>query len=333
MERPSQNGRSCVKALAALLALALTTSALAQPKVYKIGIITAAGNPPPGAPSNGGPMPIKDLLAAKGYKEGVNVLYEFRAGNRDQAKIDAYARELVAWQPDLIIGQMTNANIAVAKATSTIPVVFWSTDPVESGYVKSFSKPGTNFTGFSYEPDIQLLQLRVLKLVKPDIKKVAHLYNHTYAPAPSTLRELKAAGAMMGIEILVYETLTREEITPAFAKMKADGIEGVTIGPHELFNTNGPLLGGLAQQYKLPMIGCCQVSIARGGALASYSPPNGWPVMADRIDEILKGGAKPQDLPVVRWVKSPLTLNLKGAAAIGVTVPESLIDEAQTVIR
>jgi len=307
-------------------------------RTFRIGIITFAGTPvPAGAASSpaGPPMPIKDLLADRGYREGQNVVYLYRAAGRDEALADRYAKELVDWGADLVISQMTNSDIAMKKATegTRIPVVFWSTDPIAAGVVKSWAKSGTNFTGFAYEPTWALQQLRVLKLVVPTLTKVGHLYNHTYAPAANVLRDLRAEAKLLGIEILVRETLRAEEFEPAIAGMKADGAEGILVGPHELFNTNGDTLGGLSLKYRLPMVGCCQVSIARGGALASYSPPNGWPAMADRIDLILKGKAKPEDLPILRSFASPLTLNLKTAAALGLTVPESLVQEAQQIIR
>lgn len=322
-----------------LLATALSlATAQAAERVYKIGIITYAGDPSsagPGQPSGGERVPIKDLLAAHGYIEGKNIEYRYRAGGRDMQRTEQFARELVEWKPDLIIGQMTNADIAVKKATAgtNIPVVIWSTDPLEAGLIKGYARSGTNFTGFAYEPWIQMLQLRILKTVKPETKLVAHLYNHTYAPAPSTLRGLEEAGKLMGIRIKVYEVLEKENFEKAFQQMQADGADGLTFGPHELFNTNGATLGALAIKYKLPSVACCQTSIARGGGLAAFSPPNGWPAMAERIDLILQGKAKPADLPVIRTIASPLTLNLKAAAQLGLTVPPSLVDEAQTVIR
>jgi putative ABC transport system substrate-binding protein len=280
-------------------------------------------------------MAIKDLLAERGYREGENVVYLYRAAGRDEALADRYAKEIVDWKPDLVISQMTNSDIAMKAVTETnrIPVVFWSTDPIAAGVVKSWGRSGTNFTGFAYEPTWALQQLRVLKLVVPGLKKVGHLYNHTYAPAANVLRDLQAEARLLGLEITVHETLRADEFEPAMVKMKAEGAGGILVGPHELFNTNGSVLGGLSLKYRLPMVGCCQVSIARGGGLASYSPPNGWPAMAERIDLILKGKAKPEDMPILRSFASPLTLNLKTAAALGLTVPDSLVQEAQQVIR
>lgn len=316
--------------LLALSGIADAQSAATGPEpghMYRIGIITYAGP--------GGGIAIKRALAELGYREGANVIYEERAGNRDLAAMDRHAQELVAWKPDLIVSLMTNAHVAVQKATAhnPIPVVLWSADPLQTGVIKSFRKPGTNFTGFSYEPHTQALEVRFLKLAVPRIKCIGHLYNHTYAPAPSTMRDLKAAGALMNVPVKVYEVLEKDKLEPALAKMKADGCAGFIVGPHELFNGNGAMIGQLALKYKLAAVSI-QTSITQGGGLAAFSPPfeRGWPAMAPVIDKLLKG-ANPANIPIERGFKSPLTINMKAARALGLTLPAQLIDEADTLIE
>lgn len=296
-------------------------------RTYRIGIVTYAG---PGME-----RPIKSALAELGYVEGANTVYEFRAGNRDFGAMDRIARELVAWQPDVIISLMTNAHVAVKKATedNPIPVVLWSADPLETGVIESFRRPGTNFTGFSYEPHTQVLQVRFLKLAIPGIRCIGHLYNHTYAPAPATRRELEAAGVLMDVPVRVYEVLEREGLEPAIARMKADGCAGFVVGPHELFNSNGALIGQLALEYGLAAVSI-QTSIVSGGGLAAFSPPfeRGWPAMAPVIDRLLHG-AGPAEIPIERGFKSPLTVNLKAAGHLGLELPAQLVDEADRVIE
>jgi putative ABC transport system substrate-binding protein len=249
--------------------------------------------------------------------------------------MDREARDLVAWKPDVIVSLMTNAHVAVQKATqgNPIPVVLWSADPLETGVIKSFARPGTNFTGFSYEPYIQLLEVRLLKWTLPGLKCIGHLYNHTYAPAPATRRELEAAGALMNVPIRIYEVLEKDRLEPALAAMKADGCAGFVVGPHELFNGNGALIGQLARKYGLAAVSI-QTSITQGGGLAAYSPPfaRGWPAMAPVVDRLLHG-ADPADIPIERGFKSPLTLNLKAARQLGLILPAQLVDEADELIR
>jgi len=335
--RKSLSKLVCGACLALLAATGVTAPAMAQPaaaevqgpeegRTYRIGIITYAG---PGMEE-----PLKHALAEIGYVEGRNTVYEMRAGNRDLAAMDRLASELVAWRPDVIVSLMTNAHVAVQKATAEdpIPVVLWSADPLETGVIESFRRPRTNFTGFSYEPHVQVLQVRFLKLAVPGIRCIGHLYNHTYAPAPSTRRELEAAGVLMGVPVRVYEVLEKSGIAPALAQMKADGCGGFVVGPHELFNGNGAMIGRLALEHGLAAVSI-QTSITSGGGLAAFSPPfeRGWPAMAPVVDRLLHD-ADPAEIPIERGFKSPLTINLKAAAALGLQLSPELVDEADHLI-
>ncbi|HTM95802.1 MAG TPA: ABC transporter substrate-binding protein [Croceibacterium sp.] len=306
---------------------AVASAATPRAAPYRIGLITYAGG--------GIGRPVKAELEKLGYREGENVIYREWSGNRDPAIMPRLAQELVAWKPDVILSMMTNAHVAVRDATrdAQIPVVLWSADPQETGVIQSFRHTGTNFTGFTYEPYQAILHLRFLKFAFPDLKCVGHLYNHTYAPAPSTLRDLKVAAGMMGIEVVVGEALTKEEFEPQIAKFRDAGCQAFTVGPHELFNGNGRTIGELALKYRLGAISI-QGSIVNGGGLAAYAPPHdrGWPVMASMADRILRG-EKPQDIPVERRLGSPLIINLKTAKALGLSLPPSLIDEADRVIE
>ena len=145
-------------------------------------------------------------------------------------------------------------------------------------------------------------------------------------------REIEEAGKWLGIEVKTYEVFKTSEFEPAFTQMKADGWKGISVGPHELFNTNGPILGPMAQKYKLPMVGCCQFSLMRAGGVASFGPPDGWPLMAERIDTILKGKSTPAEMPILR-MKAPMALNVGAIKALGLTAPDSLIDEADTLVQ
>jgi|GEM_PF-679378 len=279
--------------------------------------------------------PVKAELAKLGYREGRNVVYRDWSAERDMDAMPRMARELVAWKPDLILSMMTNAHVAVYEATrdNPIPTLLWSADPLETGVIKSFRRPGTNFTGFTYEPYQAVLHLRLLKLAIPDLACVGHLYNHTYAPAPSTLRDLKVAARLMGLGLVEGEALTKEEIAPAIESFRKAGCKAFTVGPHELLNGNGQMIGELALKNGLAAVSI-QTSIVRGGGLATYAPPHdkGWVAMAHMADRVLKG-EKPETMPIERRLGSPLTINLKAAKTLGLTLPESLIDEADYLIE
>ncbi len=297
------------------MALALSTAsamprdpAAGVSRPYRIGIITYA--------NLGMEATVKRELERLGLKEGVDVVYEAREGQRDMKATERGATELVAWKPDLIISLMTNAHVAVQEATkdTQTPVVFWSADPYETGIIRSYRKPATNFTGFTNEPYLQDLELRLLKMAIPGIKCVGHLYNHTYAPAAGTVRNLVHAGARMGVQVTLHEVLYEEEIEPRIAAIAAEGCGGFVVGPHELLNHHGAKIGQLALKYRLAAVSI-QTSITAGGGLAAFSPPfeRGWKAMAPVILGIL--------------------LNLKAARELGLNLPPELIDEADELIQ
>ena len=295
-------------------------------RLYRIGILTYASLELADT--------VKQALADLGYVEGANVTYLERTGNRDLAAMDGLARDVVAWRPDAIISLMTNAHLALQKATreNPVPVVFWSADPQQTGVVETFRRPGQNFTGFTYETQVQMLEIRFLKRAVPDLICVGHLYNHTYAPAPSTLRELQKAGAMLGVPVKLYEVLDEAEISETIAQIKADGCGGFVVGPHEILNRNGGLIGRTAIAHGLAAVSI-QTSVTDGGGLAAFSPPfdRGWRAMAPVIGRLMNG-ADPATIAVERGFKSPLTINLDAAKALGLKLPADLIDEADTLI-
>jgi putative ABC transport system substrate-binding protein len=257
-----------------------------------------------------------------GYREGVDV--EFRAcyGERDLARVRRLADELVAWPADVIVSFLTNANLALMDATRTsrTPIVGWGTDHVAAGTAETNRRPGRNFTGFSYIPFIYGARVRMLKMAVPHARKVAHLYNHTYSPAAPGRQEYAEILGDMGIEMPVYEALRLEDLEPSVAAMRRDGCDAVMVGPHELFNTNGRLLGGLFLEHRLPAFGN-QLTIPDYGAVGAMGPPhrNGWPVMAE--------------IPINRSLRGPTVLNLKAAEILGLDLPAKLIDEADVLIE
>lgn len=298
-------------------------------RMHRVGFITYA------SATNRFNDIVKAEMARLGYREGVNVEYRAFSGERNADEMRRQAEALAAWKPDVILSMMTNADLAVRDVTkkTKIPIVFWSTDPVGSGFVESYRKPGTHFTGFSFEPGQMFQHIRFLKLALPKLSCIAHLYNPTYAPAPGVLRELEEAARHMAVPVKVYDTRTVEDFETSLAAMRKDGCEAVVIGPHELFNTNGNRLGPLLLKHGLASVGL-QLSIVRAGGLASYGPPHdeGWAAMASVVDRILKG-ADPSKIPIQRRFKSVLTINLKAAKELGLALPPSLIDEADSVIE
>jgi putative ABC transport system substrate-binding protein len=301
---------------------------MSAPRTTKIGVITYAS----GAEATA--AVLKAGLALHGYREGENTTYLVREGQRNRDATRRHAQEIVAWGPDLVFSLMTNANIAMKEATAhtRTPVVFWAADAVAAGLVRSYRQPGTNFTGFCNVPHQQLLHVRLLHRIVPGLKRIGHLYNPTYAPAPRARAELVEAGRAFGVEVTTYETLRTEDFETSVRQMHRDGMQAFTIGPHEMFNTNGERLGALAQQYGLPAIGLGP-RVLQGGGVAIFVPPfdKGWPAMVGVAARIL-AGEDPAQIPVERRIMGSMTINVGAAERLGLTIPADVLDEADHLV-
>jgi putative ABC transport system substrate-binding protein len=301
---------------------------MSAPRPTRIGIITYAS----GAETTA--RVLKAGLALHGYREGENTTYLMREGLRDNDETRRYADEIGEWGPDLVCSLRTNAKIARKEATASTrtPVVFWAADGVAAGLVHSYRRPGTNFTGFCNPPHQQLLHIRLLHRIVPDLERVGHLYNPTYAPAPRARTELIDAGRAFGVEVTTYETVRTEDFEQSVSQRHRDGMQAFTIGPHEMFNTNGERLGALAQQYRLPAIGLGP-RVLQGGGVAIFVPPfdKGWPAMVGVAARIL-AGEDPAEIPVERRILGSMTINVAAAERLGLTIPTDVLDEADRLV-
>lgn len=300
---------------------------------YRVGLLHVVG--PTDTAIN--PIDMQDFMQGMrdlGYREGVDVEFRLCYGNRDLSLVRRHADELVAWPADVIVCFLTNANLIAMEATreSRTPVVGWGTDHIVAGTAVSNRRPGKNFTGFSYHPFIYGARVRMLRMAVPHARKVGHLFNHTYSPAEPGKQEYREILQDFGMEMPVYEALRLEDLEPSVRAMKRDGCDAVMVGPHELFNTNGKLLGELFLEHRLPAFGN-QLTIPEYGAVGAMGPPhrNGWPLMAGVVDRILKG-ANPGEIPINRSLRGPTILNIKAAELLGLNLPAQLIDEADVIL-
>jgi putative tryptophan/tyrosine transport system substrate-binding protein len=278
---------------------------------------------------------FKDAMTKIGYEAGRNVEYLELYGERDYALTQRHAQRIVDWRPDVIVSFMTNANLALKPLLQArpIPVVCWATDLMAGGLIDSYRRPGGHFTGFSYIPFNNWTKVRLLKLLLPNIRRVGHLYNPTYSPATASMEEFRSAAQAMGMEFRIYETLSKAVFRTSIDAMGHDSCDAAIVGPHELFNTNGAILGQMFLEARLPAVGN-QLSIARNGGLASFNPGKrqAWPLMAFVVDDILRG-ADPAEIPINRNCRGPMTLNLKTARALGLEVSAQVLEEADVILE
>ena len=280
---------------------------------------------------------FREGLQKLGWAEGRNIRIDTRWAKAGDAEArQRFAKELVSLQPDLILSNNTPTTAALLQQTRTIPVIFGNvSDPVGSGFVASFPRPGGNVTGFTnIEPPMAGKSLELLKEIAPQVVRVALLYNPTTAPyAEIYLNFFKAAAASFTVQAIaapVHDTSELEAVIAAQARAPNGGLVVMT---DSFLVTHRAEITSLAARYRLPAVYPYRY-YAESGGLLSYGNdvPDNFRRAATYADRILKG-AKPGELPVQAPVKFELVINLKTAKALCLDVPWQLQQRADDVIE
>ena len=278
---------------------------------------------------------LRQGLRDWGYVEGRNIKIEFRTTRNDADRLPGLAGELVQLKVDVIVANITVATQAVKHATSTIPIVMAIVaDPVGSGLVASLAHPGGNVTGFSLmTAELSAKRLQLLKETIPRLTRVAVLWNPATPFHAKVIEDLKAAAPSLSIELSFVGVRTPEEFDAAFSAVSRARVQALYLLESPLFYVHRMTLAKLASKARLPAISG-QRDFADAGGLVSYGANYGdlFRRSAGYVDKILKG-AKPADLPIEQPTKFELVVNLKTAKALGITIPQSILLQADEVIR
>jgi putative ABC transport system substrate-binding protein len=274
-------------------------------------------------------------LQQLGWTDGRNLRIDIRWGAGDAERIRRDAVELVALAPDVILAAGGATVGPLLQASRTVPIVFTLTpDPVGASFVESLARPGGNATGFTnFEYGIGVKWLELLKEIAPSVTRAAVLRDPLVPAGIGQFGAIQAAASSLGIELRPLDVRDADEIertVRAFARSPNDGLI-VTSNALALFHRD--LIVTLAARHRLPAVYPFRNFVTTGG-LASYGPDTIEPHRhaAGYVDRILKG-EKPADLPVQAPVKYELTINLKTAKALGLTVPQSALARADEVIE
>ena len=274
-------------------------------------------------------------LQELGWSEGRNIRIDLRWGGGDQSRVRAYAAELVASKPDVIVASPSSVLGAVQRATRTIPVVFAQvTDPVGGGFVASLARPGGNITGFAtFEFAIGAKWLELLKQLAPSVTRAAVIYDPATPAASGHLPMIDAAARAAGVDVLAHGVRDTAEVERVLEPFAAEPNGGLILVPSALLANQRDFVIALAQRLRLPNVSGFRYYPASGG-LASYGVDNVvlYKRAASYVDRILKG-EKPANLPVQLPSRYELIINLKAAKALGVTIPPTLIATADEVIE
>jgi len=275
-------------------------------------------------------------LAEVGYVEGQNVAIEYRWAEGDADRLPELANDLVA-RGVAVIAATGGTHVArVAKrATASIPIVFTAgIDPVAAGLVATLNRPGGNATGISLlSVELAAKRLEILHDLVPAARTVAILVNPKSVIVDVETKSLLAAAQGLGIHLSVIEATNERELDLAFASLSQHPAQALFVSSNPLFESRRDQLAALAARHALPALFETR-DYADAGGLASYGPDY---ALAYReagvyVGRILRG-AKPADLPVVQLSKIELVLNAKAAAALGLTIPPSLLARADEVIE
>ena len=318
--------------LGLLMSLVLGIAAMphvshAQPpgKVYRVGFLTMGDNID---------TVFREAMRQLGYIEGQNLVLEGRFARGQAERLPALAAELVQLGVDVMVTASTPAALAAKDATTTIPIVMATvSQPVERGLVASLAQPGGNLTGQSNEPGTEFggKQLEILKEAVPTLSRVGVFWNATFQTP--TLRAIEAAAQALDITVLPVDIQKPADIDAAFATMLQERAEALLVTAAPQIGRHYQQIVDFATMHRLPTMFQARRAVEAGGLMSYYLD---WADQRRRtavyVDKILRG-AKPVDLPVEQPTTFELVINLKTAQALGITIPPTLLFQANEVMR
>ena len=268
--------------------------------------------------------------------EGRNVILEYRYAEGSDERLRDQAAELVQLPVDVIVAQGAAAIRAAQHATHTIPIVMAATsDPVGLGFIASLAQPGGNITGLSFlSEELPGKRLELLKEAVPQSTRIAVLGNPAFAAYVTWLHSLTAAARALGLHLHVVELRRADELDSAFAAITSAGADAlIVLSDPALIDSLYGRIVDLAARSRLPAMYDWRAYVDAGG-LMSYGPsmPDMQRRAASYVDKILKG-AKPADLPIEQPTTFDLVINLKAAKALGLTIPPTVLFQANEVLQ
>jgi len=314
--------------------LAVPRGSLAQPpaKVVRIGFLYFGSRQ--SAVDGGRYSSFVQGMRELGYVEGRSFLIEARFADGKNERLPALAAELVRLNVDVIVATGSPVYRALQHATRTIPVVITvSVDPVGDGFAASMARPGGNITGLAFSAaDLGPKVLELLKAAVPTLSRVAVLLSESPAHPPQLKRTMSAA-QKIGIQIVLAEAGTVQEIEREFAMMTRERANAVIILPDPFFLQESRAIAAQALKHRLSS-GSVIPEYAKAGGLMNYGPDlvDNFRRAATYVDKILKG-AKPGELPFEQPGRYYLVINRKTAMALGLTIPPALLRQADEVIE
>jgi len=318
--------------LAALAHVTASLAAEAQParKIPRVGVL--GGQSPQGSPPI---LALRQGFNELGYVDGQNIVLEWRWAHGKSERFADLVADLVQRKVDVIVAAPARAVQEAQKATSTIPIVMvYATDPVALQFVATLARPGANITGLSVQaPDIAGKRVQLLRQAAPAVARTVVLYDPADPSFVVDVREAESTARRLNLPLQVLEVRGGGELDRTFSAIAREGPAAVLMLESPTFVVHRARIAELAARHRLPTLSWSR-SMTEAGCLMSYG--------ADQVDlarhaayfvdKILRG-ATPGDLPVQQPTKFELVINLKTARALGITIPERLLLQADRVIE
>ena len=315
----------CILALLATLG-----AAIAQPaRAYRVGVIYHGG------PAVSAVEGLREGLRELGWEEGRHYALVPRDAKGDLTGVETAARELERDKVDLIYAVTSGVTIAVKRATTRVPIVFYTgSDPVASGLVESFRKPGGRLTGTHGQGvDLTAKRLELLKEILPKLRRVVTFYNPDNHSSAQSVRNGRDAARRLNVDFVERQIRTAEDLRTGLHALRPGEVDAFFYVAGALVTSQTDAIIDTARAKKLPTMFSESSSVARG-ALAAYgiSYRAVGRLSAKQVQRVLQGTAA-GELPIEQLDKPHLALNLRTAKAIGVTILPSALARADEVIE
>lgn len=314
-------------AIGAML-LSAPTAGDPPPTVVRIGVLL------PQALASSAEVTLRDALREQGYVEGQNMVIEWRRIGDSVDDARPHAAQFVRSKADLLLVLSTSAARAAMEATSTIPIVFLSGDPVATGLVKSLARPGANATGVSVaSPEMTAKRLDLLHQLIPRARRIAFLRNPSNANVALQFAQAHNAARQFGMRLETFDARNAPEIDISIRAIRRSAPDAILVASDLGLLGERARIGSAIRKARIPAVFPWR-EYHEYGALMSYSPDlkEVWRRTASYAVKILKG-AKPSDLPVEEISKFDLVIDRRVARELNLKVPEELLFRADEIIR
>ncbi len=300
-------------------------------KILRVGYVWAG---PPGSDS-GTLAGLQQGLADLGYVEGKTLIVERRYAEGRPERLASVIAELAASKVDVLVTPGTPTTRAAQRIASGIPIVSVSGDPVASGFAKSLARPGGPVTGLSLYTGAGVAEkwLQILEEAVPKLGRVVMIWNPDNSNTARQGERIRRTGARLGIDVQLVPISQPDDVVTALADIARRVPEGLIVPDDPFLQSQQDRIVAFAGEHRLPAIYGLSAFIEAGG-LMSYSASifDVWRRGATYVHKILNG-AKPGDLPIEQPTKFTLRISLKTAKTLGITMPDSLISQADEVIE